>query len=102
MASEELLNKIRRAVRRSPSPDVDAEVEDIITACRCEMIEQGVPQSRVYDNDDALVVACIRCYARWQFGIGGEDADRNREDYLLMLENLRRSAHKSVQNEGWI
>lgn len=91
------LDKIRFAVRRSPSEEVDGELKDLIEACRRDLIQKGVPAGRVYAEDDALVLGAVRCYVRWQFGIGGDDAERNRDDYCLMADQLRRA----VEQEEW-
>ena len=37
-----------------------------------------------------LVLGCVRAYARWQFGIDGDNAERNHEEYIEMADNLRK------------
>ena len=90
--SAKYLDKVRFGVRRSAgSPMVDAELTDLIQQCRSDLARMGVPPQMADSEDDPLVLGTVRCYVRWQFGINGDDAERNREDYYLMADNLRKS-----------
>ena len=89
--SAEYLDKIRFAVRRTTGTQVDAELTDIIEQCRADLIRIGISKATAEDETNSLVLGCVRCYARWQFGINGDDADRNRDDYLLLADNLRKN-----------
>ena len=63
--SDEYLNKVRVGLRRSTlTTELEMELSDII--------EQ------------------FRAYARWQFGIDGDNAERNHEEYIEMADNLRK------------
>jgi hypothetical protein len=86
------LTKIRRAVRRNTSTDVDAELTDIIEECRLDLQQIGVLQTKAESETDSLILGAVRCFARWKFGMSNEDADRNREDYLALRDELRRRA----------
>lgn len=88
--SAEYLTKIRRAVRRNTSVDVDAELTDIIEECRLDLRQLGVLQTKAEDETDSLILGAVRCFARWKFGLSNEDADGNREDYMLRRDELRR------------
>lgn len=87
---ESFLSKIRRAVRRNASPDVDAELEDIISECRADLIGIGVAESKANSETDSLILGAVRCFARWKFGLSNDDAAVNREDYMLQRDELRR------------
>jgi hypothetical protein len=87
---ESFLSKIRRAVRRNASPDVDAELEDIISECRADLIGIGVLESKANSETDSLILGAVRCFARWKFGLSNEDAEANREDYMMLRDELRR------------
>ena len=89
--SAEYLTKIRRAVRRNTSVDVDAELTDIIEECRLDLQHLGVLQTKTDDETDSLILGAVRCFARWKFGLSNEDAALgNREDYYSMRDELRR------------
>lgn len=96
MVSEEYLNKIRFAVRRAEGDElVDAELQDIIEAAREDMIRKGVPQAVAESEDNRMVLGAVRGYARWRFGIGGDDAEANHAAYDLDVEQLRKTAMPS-------
>jgi len=86
------LAKIRRAVRRNTDTDVDAELTDIIEECRLDLQQLGVLQTKTEDETDSLILGAVRCFARWKFGLSNEDAEGNREDYMMMRDELRRRA----------
>lgn len=91
MVTDEYLDKLRFAVRRAAgSPDVDAELRDLAEAARADMVGKGVLAEIAADESDPQVLGALRCFVRWQFGIGGDDADRNRDSYELMVEQLRK------------
>ena len=93
MVSNEYLAKIRFAVRRSAgSKDVDAELTDIIEQARADMIRKGVPEKIANDESDVMVLGAVRSFARWRFGIGGDDADASHAAYDLDTEQLRKTA----------
>ncbi|MGI5892783.1 MAG: phage head-tail connector protein, partial [Bacillota bacterium] len=82
------LAKIRRAVRRNTDTDVDAELTDIIEECRLDLQQLGVLESRATDETDSLILGAVRCFARWKFGLSNEDAEANREDYMMLRDEL--------------
>lgn len=84
------LTKIRRAVRRNTSTDVDAELTDIIEECRLDLQTKGVVSAKTTDETDVLILGAVRCFARWKFGLSNEDAEANREDYLTLADELRK------------
>lgn len=90
--SETYLDKVRFAVRRNSNEMVDEELKDIIEQCREDLVQMGVDEKVASDENNKLVLGCQRAFARWQFGIGGDDAVRNREDYRLMADELRKMA----------
>ena len=85
----EYLTKIRRSVRRNTSTDVDAELTDIIEECRLDLQQLGVLKTKTEDETDSLILGAIRCFARWKFGLSNEDAEGNRDDYMMMRDELR-------------
>lgn len=94
------LTKIRRAVRRNTSTDVDAELTDIIEECRLDLQQLGVLKTKAEDETDSLILGAVRSFARWKFGLSNEDAERNREDYMLQRDELRRKASYTEEADG--
>lgn len=84
------LTKIRRAVRRNTNVDVDAELTDIIEECRLDLISLGVLSIKANDEADSLILGAVRCYARWKFGLSNDDMAANRDDYMLMRDEIRK------------
>ena len=94
--SDDYLAKIRFSVRRNQSDKTDSELKDIIEECRADMIRVGVSEEVAISEENALVLGCQRAFARWKFGISGDDAARNREDYLYAVDNLRKSVYQGA------
>ena len=90
VVAEAFLAKIRRAVRRNTSTDVDAELTDIIAECREDLIALGVTSEKANSETDSLILGAVRSFARWKFGLSNDDAAVNREDYMLQRDELRR------------
>ena len=88
--SSEYLTKLRRAVRRSQSDEVDEELTDLIEECRRDLTALGVASSFASDEADPLILGAVRCFVRWKFGIRNEDAAANREDYMQLRDELRK------------
>ncbi|MEA4869902.1 MAG: hypothetical protein VB062_04610 [Christensenella sp.] len=86
------LGKLRVAVRRNASTDVDAELTDIIEECRHDLTSLGVLETKANDETDSLILGAIRCFVRWKFGLSNEDAAANRDDYYLVRDELRLKA----------
>ena len=89
--SSEYLDKVRYGVRRNASVAVNSELTDIIEQCRADLIRMGVAAETAGDENNPLVLGCQRAFARWQFGINGDEAERNRDDYFRMANELRKS-----------
>ena len=90
--SEEYLAKIRRGVRVGQSVDIDEELTDIIEECRRDLTLIGVDTSFATDESDPVILGAVRSFARWKFGLSGTDAELNKNDYMVMRDELRRRA----------
>lgn len=90
--SSEYLAKLRRAVRRSQSDEVDEELCDLIEECRRDLTSLGVQDTVAIDEADPLILGAVRCFVRWKFGISNEDAAANREDYMQLRDEIRKKA----------
>lgn len=85
------LTKIRRAVRAVTSVDIDAELTDIIEECRLDLQKTGVIASKTTDETDSLILGAVRSFARWKYSPSNDDAESNRDDYMVQKDELRRS-----------
>jgi predicted NUDIX family phosphoesterase len=88
--TETYLRKIRRAVRVNSDADIDSELIDIVEECRADLQQIGVIASKTTDESDVLILGAVRSFARWKFGLANEDTEKNREDYLMQRDELRR------------
>lgn len=91
------LTKVRRAVRRNSSTDVDAELTDIIEECRLDLISLGVLSAKANDETDSLILGAVRSFARWKFGMSNPDAEANRRDYLDQRDEIRKKTAYTVE-----
>lgn len=86
----EYLSKIRRAVRASENSETDAELADIIEECRADLAAVGVSSEKAGDESDSAVLGAVRCFARWKYGMTNPDAPANRDDYMILRDELRK------------
>lgn len=84
--TQSYLAKLRRAVRRRPDIDIDAELTDIINECRLDLASVGI--TKADDETDSLILGAVRCYVRWKFGLNSEDAERNMNGYFLLKDEI--------------
>lgn len=88
--SEDYLLKIIRAVRVNRSDEIEAELIDIIEECRLDLISLGVATEFANDETDAVILGAVRSFARWKFGLGSDESAKNKDDYMLQRDELRR------------
>ncbi len=92
MVSEGYLSKIKFALRTvSIDSNVDLEITDIIEECRAHMIAIGVNKEVAEDEDNPLVLGCVRSFARAKFSVDKEDISTNMADYRLQVDELRKA-----------
>lgn len=85
------LAKLQRAVRiKTATADVAAELTELIEEARRDMESLGVLVSKTTDETNELILGAIRCFVRWKMAITPEDAAVEREDYMIMRDELRR------------
>lgn len=84
------LTKVRYAVRRNSSANLDAELTDIIEECRLDLQSVGVVPAKAIDETDSLILGAVRSFTRWKFGLSNDDAAANKQDYLDQKDELRR------------
>ena len=71
------LAKIRRAVRRNTSTDVDTELTDIIEECRLDLQQLGVLKTKEEDETDSLILG-LSVFRKVEIWVIQRDADKNR------------------------
>jgi hypothetical protein len=98
--SPEYLSKMRRALRIEQSDAVDEEITDLIIECRRDLSALGVRKSAVCDESDYLVLGVIRCFVRWRFGLLNPDADRMRDEYMMLRDEIRRRGDYCISPTG--
>ena len=92
MVNEGYLSKIKFALRTvSTDSNVEQEIADIIEECRAHMIAIGVNKEVAEDEDNLLVLGCVRSFARAKFSIDREDIETNMADYRLQVDELRKA-----------
>lgn len=93
MVSHVYLEKIKRAVRiKASSADIVLELTDIIEECRADLEGLGVSSIRASDETDSLILGAVRCFARWKMAADNAEGAANREDYMLMRDEIRRKS----------
>lgn len=99
MVTADYLAKIRRAVRITQDDDFDEELEDIIEECRQDLIQLGVIAEKANDESDPVILGVIRCYARWKFPIDDSSAELNRNDFMILRDEIRRRVEYVVDED---
>ena len=89
--STEYLAKLRRAVRRNSSTDVDAEVTELIEECRGDMVRLGILPEKANDESDHLILGIMKCFLRSHFGLSNTDAEKDKENYLQRVDEIRKT-----------
>jgi hypothetical protein len=90
---EEYIWKLHRAVRlKTPTVDSTAELMDLVEECRADLIRLGVLPDKANDEADPLILGAVRCFIRWKWAQTPEDETGNMRDYMLMRDELRKTA----------
>ena len=82
------LAKVRLTLRLQ-STTFDGEIEDYIVACWADLVQLGVLESKATDETDGLVLGAVRAYVRWRFTNDPVLAERSRDDYYYMRDEMR-------------
>lgn len=96
MVSQEYIARACRALRRSDPAGLGEELGGLIEECRLDLTGAGVRPDRAQDEEDPLIFGAVRCYLRWKFGMNNSEAALNREDYLLLRDELRKRVEYAV------
>jgi hypothetical protein len=93
------LAKMQRAVRvKTATADVTAELTDLIEEARSDLISLGVLSTKANDETDSLILGAVRCFVRWKMAPDAVEAEANREDYMLMRDELRGKVAYTIED----
>lgn len=88
--SEAYVHKMRRAIRVELNNEVYLEIVDLVEECRHDLIQLGVCEEKANDEADSIIRGAVRSYVRWKFGPNNPEADRLRDEYMTLRDELRR------------
>lgn len=98
--SDSYLAKLQRAVRiKTATADVTAELTDLVNECRADLQGLGVLAVKTDDETDSLILGAVRCFVRWKLAPDDKEAAANREDYMIMRDELRRKEAYTVADD---
>lgn len=78
-----MLNKVKLALRIGNNA-YDAEITDLINACKKELELAGIASSNIQDTDE-MIIQTVISYCKAYFGYDNPDADR----YIRSYESLK-------------
>ncbi|MGL5152053.1 MAG: head-tail connector protein, partial [Clostridium sp.] len=80
-----LLDKMKESMR--VSGDFDVEIEDLIEACKMDLILAGIDPVKVVDTDK-LIVRAITSYCKANFGYDNPESEKFKEAYESLKNTL--------------
>lgn len=78
-----MLDKVKLALRINNTA-YDAEITDLINACKKELELAGIASSRIIETD-AMIIRAVVVYCKANFGLGNNDSEK----YRMAYENLK-------------
>lgn len=81
-----ILDDARKALRITAA-DFDAEIQDLIDACKAELVLAGLAPEKIIDTDP-LIKRAIIVYCKANFGFGNPDAERFQQSYEMLKNHL--------------
>lgn len=83
-----MLEAVKTALRTTTNDaDIESEINDLIEACRIDLVQSGVSVDKA-ETDDPLIKRAIVLYAKANYGMGNPDADRFQQSYELLKQHL--------------
>lgn len=79
-----MLDKVKLALRIKNTA-LDAEINDLIEACKLDLSITGV---KVIDETDVLIQRAIIVYCKANFGLDNSDSEKYQKSYDLLKEHL--------------
>lgn len=78
-----MLNKVKLALRINNTA-YDAEINDLINACKKELELAGIASSNINSNDE-MIIQAVTNYCKAYFGFDNSDAER----YIRSYESIK-------------
>jgi uncharacterized phage protein (predicted DNA packaging) len=94
-----MLNDVKLSLRITSSA-FDVEVQDLIDACRIDLIQSGISSLKANDDTDPLIKRAITLYCKAFFGYDNPDADRLRDSYVMLKQHLSLAADYNGANDA--
>lgn len=91
-----IFDKVKLALRISHNL-LDAEISDVITSARSEMIRAGVDSDKA-DGDDEIIETAIKTYALAYYSSDVKDSERFQESFKYQCDCLRKSFPQETEN----
>jgi uncharacterized phage protein (predicted DNA packaging) len=79
-----LLDKARKSLRITHN-ELDDEIQDLIDACKKELVDAGIYK---IDDTDPLIIRAVNLYCKSHFGFNNEEADRFQDSYTMLKAHL--------------
>jgi uncharacterized phage protein (predicted DNA packaging) len=94
-----MLNDVKLSLRITSSA-FDVEVQDLIEACRVELVQSGVSILKAHDDTDPLIKRAITLYCKANFGFDNNDAERLNDSYVMLKQHLSLAADYNGANDA--
>lgn len=91
-----IADKVKLALRISHTL-LDAEISDVITSARQELVRAGVNSEKAEGNDE-IVETAIKTYALAYYASDVKDAERYQESFKYQCDCLRKSYPQETSN----
>lgn len=75
----------------------DDEVEILISEAQADLNLSGLTSSASVDTTDVLVSRAIKLYARANFGLFGEDVEKDRQQYEKIKSHLSMNVERNTE-----
>ena len=84
-----MLEKVKGALRiTTDAPGIVDDVQNLIDACKVDLKISGIAESKINDDEDALIERAIICYAKGHFGYDNPEAGRFLQSYEMLKQHL--------------
>jgi len=83
-----MLEEVKGALRiTTDAPVFNDEVENLIEACKLDLMIAGISESKI-DSDDPLIKRAIITYAKAHFGFDNPESNRFTDSYVMLKQHL--------------
>ncbi len=87
--SKEFLKKARGFLRITIDDDViNTEIKTLITACRQDLIRNGITSKMANSEEDGLIISAVLLYLKAEFGLDNKNYEKFRNSYETLRTEL--------------